>query len=538
LYLNPDVYRERTPPGQQVVDNPDDEGKCPGWTDSLKYLERCAHICGNPVVGNGGHGTKYKDRHLVCAHCYRVERESVAMEVTEENPYRATSMTNDRRNNRLEGQKGPKRVKTADQSNVCHFKFTEKYDDQGRIYINFERRVGQHMHNNHPKPFDNSSIPWPSRLLTQEERTGAQNSMDAQSSKAAGRNFVKTAYNKFINSSKALYLNKRNKKGPAKSADMNDIDRMVANLEKRGDVKFTTLSDTPESMLEGGGQGTVTMSTVKEEDGTVVNTDIKDLPEISNLEENVKLERQQRNLSAAEVLFISIAWTVIPAFRFFLLCPEVIWCDITSHSNNQGFHLLTFSCKTSTGKQVVFLWIWIPNQRRFSFRWVFQHALRVLIPLHHRERVRLIMKDGDAQQRNEVLYALDGIFPNAIEGGCGYHIVTRGWLKNCNFTNMLRKKSQARWSAVAGKIQAWVYSWMKPSYVENMLEYLISKCILLTFVCSAPVLAAADGHAIVIENVLKFLRGHVFVHEKLYLHFLRRKVLTMEAAHGSGHEVS
>ena len=40
LYLNPDAYRERTPPGQQMVENPDDEGKCPGWTDSLKNTLR------------------------------------------------------------------------------------------------------------------------------------------------------------------------------------------------------------------------------------------------------------------------------------------------------------------------------------------------------------------------------------------------------------------------------------------------------------------------------------------------------------------
>ena len=35
----------------------------------------------------------------------------------------------------------------------------------------------------------------------------------------------------------------------------------------------------------------------------------------------------------------------------------------------------------------------------------------------------MIMKDGDPQQRNEILRALLEIFPNAIEGGCGWHIV-------------------------------------------------------------------------------------------------------------------
>ena len=127
-------------------------------------------------------------------------------------------------------------------------------------------------------------------------------------------------------------------------------------------------------------------------------------------------------MTPADVLFIGIGWILIPAFRFFMLCPEVIWCDVTSHSNNKGFHLFSFSCRLSIGKQVVFMWVWIPNQQRFSFRWVFQHAIPNLMPKWLRDRVRFIMKDGDPQQRNEIIYSFDRIFVNAIEGTCGMHI--------------------------------------------------------------------------------------------------------------------
>ena len=36
--------------------------------------------------------------------------------------------------------------------------------------------------------------------------------------------------------------------------------------------------------------------------------------------------------------------------------------------------------------------------------------------------VRFIMKDGDLHQRNEILYAMQDIFCNVIEGACGFHI--------------------------------------------------------------------------------------------------------------------
>ncbi len=104
-----------------------------------------------------------------------------------------------------------------------------------------------------------------------------------------------------------------------------------------------------------------------------------------------------------------------------MLCPQVFWVDVTSHSNNKGFDLLTFSCHTSVGKQYIFFWIFIPNQKCFCFKWVFAHVIPLLITFQIQRRVQ-IMKDGDAQQWNDILKALKEVFPNAIEGGCGWHI--------------------------------------------------------------------------------------------------------------------
>ena len=84
--------------------------------------------------------------------------------------------------------------------------------------------------------------------------------------------------------------------------------------------------------------------------------------------------------------------------------------------------LLTFSCKTSLDRQVVFMWMWIPNKQRLSFCWVFQFAVSKLVPLHARQRIRLLRKDGDPQQRAELMPVIGSIFPLARESGCGWHI--------------------------------------------------------------------------------------------------------------------
>jgi hypothetical protein len=94
---------------------------------------------------------------------------------------------------------------------------------------------------------------------------------------------------------------------------------------------------------------------------------------------------------------------------------------VTSHSNNKGFYpVVTFSSRLSIGKLIVWMWIFIPNQQRFSFRWVFKEALPKLVPKWLRERVLILMKDGDPQQRNKILSAMKSVFVNASEGNVDF----------------------------------------------------------------------------------------------------------------------
>ena len=165
---------------------------------------------------------------------------------------------------------------------------------------------------------------------------------------------------------------------------------------------------------------TVTVCTHKQDDNNITFTEINN----ENLSQRAATERVERQLLPSEGLFIAVAWILKPALCFFMLCPEVVFLDVTSHSNNKGFHLLTFSSRTSIGKQIVWMWIFIPNQQRFSFRWVFQSAIPALLPKWLRDRVTFFMKDTDPQQRNELLGGLKNVFVNATEGTCGFHLST------------------------------------------------------------------------------------------------------------------
>ena len=141
------------------------------------------------------------------------------------------------------------------------------------------------------------------------------------------------------------------------------IDIMMGDFVNSDEISFISLSDVSATdFFDTDAQvnsdktpdDTVTISSFKLSPGDVRYTKIKNNTNLEGLSKQISEEQQERNLSKKDALFIAVAWIVKPAFRLFKLCTEVIWVNVTSHSNNKGFHLLTFSCRMLIGKQVVF----------------------------------------------------------------------------------------------------------------------------------------------------------------------------------------
>ncbi len=146
---------------------------------------------------------------------------------------------------------------------------------------------------------------------------------------------------------------------------MDDIASILNSFKNSKEIHFTTLSDMPVSLMDISGNDvthlslntsscntgnnhnindTVTVSTTKSpNDEEAKNKPVKEIKDLASIEEKVKLEQLERNMKGSDILFISVAWIVMPAFQLFVLCPELIWCDVTLHSNNKGYSLFTFS---------------------------------------------------------------------------------------------------------------------------------------------------------------------------------------------------
>ncbi len=123
-------------------------------------------------------------------------------------------------------------------------------------------------------------------------------------------------------------------------------------MAKSDKISFVSLSDVPiKDYFDVNNTDcdvdTMTISTTKSFTGHVHYEPIDESYEISSFSAQINEERSERCLQKEEALFIAVAWIVKPAFQLFNLCPEVVWVNVTSHSNNKGFHLLTFSSRLS-----------------------------------------------------------------------------------------------------------------------------------------------------------------------------------------------
>jgi hypothetical protein len=121
------------------------------------------------------------------------------------------------------------------------------------------------------------------------------------------------------------------------------------------------------------------------------------------------------------------------------------------------------------------------------------------------------MVDGDPQQRAELSKAILDHMPNAVDGGCGWHIVEQGWKAHgpgkTAVSDLPGKRDKC--NVFKKHVKDWCYSWMTPGGAESDDECSVSKQLLFAYLTSPEVLDACDGQQYVIEQVSTFVQNYV-----------------------------
>lgn len=132
---------------------------------------------------------------------------------------------------------------------------------------------------------------------------------------------------------------------------------------------------------------------LKESDLTMT-TDYNDNDDIESWFNNVSVKRSSNNNEHKNL--ICIAWLnqqqLQVATSFFLNLHIDATHKVCKISNLQ---LLTLSTKDNLGYTIVFLRMWVPNQKEWMFRFVFHHVIPKMIGSQYCRQVKAIISDGD-----------------------------------------------------------------------------------------------------------------------------------------------
>jgi hypothetical protein len=411
-----------------------------------------------------------------------------------------------RRHNARAQSKRTRSCQALASDGICSFHFTVRWDFFG-FYISTSRvGSGCPNHEYHLKG-DLSKLSMPMRLIPHAEKELLQSVADACIGAAVGRNYVFSKLGKFITKAQIAHFASEPSRPSADGLEKSDTDSLLDFFEATEEISYHTLWDMP---LGGGRTALVSCLNLEREKG-FAKINHSDDPDFIEPRESAQICRNNPPVHEEARIFIAVAWANKYDIRTLMLFPEALHPDCTCDSNNTNNHLLTFSCRTSSGKQVVFLRVWLPNQKRSSFRWVFKFVLTSLFDASRFRRTQLIMVDGDPQQRAELSKAISVHMPNAIDGGCGWHIVEQGWKAHGPGKTAVRDVGGKRDkdNLFKKRVKAWLYSWMSPGGVDSEDEHSVSKQLLFSYLASPEVLDACDGQKYVVQQVSTFIREYV-----------------------------
>ncbi len=459
--------------------------------------------CNFGLISNGGGSArqaKNQYRRFVCRDVrnrvntkYATSRKTAIQLAQTGNLLRTSKLINNRSGDRKDGKSKPRRTTTNIGNHSCTFCFTVRWDSLG-LYISLEKSSGCPTHKFHIRSTTSSL---PTRLLGDDERETLGHLAASCCTTGVGQSYLLAKVGRFMSNSKVAYIYDQAASSNQPALDtneagtcrMSEYDHLTRYFEQTKDIAYTVLWDvcavtpaeesttgtagammnvetemvstpTTASSGRGAGHSSFLMSHTKFDNQNSCTKDHSNDPSMIGLREEGLTFRANYNVSHDTKVFLAIAWVFKPELRYFKLFPEVIHVDGTSHSTEKKYELITFSIKTSLGRQVVFLRVWLPDQKRSSFRWLFQHVLAGLVPSNVFQRTRLVMGDGDRQQQAEIEAAIQEYMPNARFGSCGWHIVDRGWRRNGPTTNSFstqRKKKEVQ--IFFRGVRTWIYSW-------------------------------------------------------------------------------
>ena len=103
-------------------------------------------------------------------------------------------------------------------------------------------------------------------------------------------------------------------------------------------------------------------------------------------------------------------WVLPNSKQLFRAYPEVVFIDGTHKTNYENGPHVTMGVKDSKGKIQIIFRAFVPNERAWLFRWLFQVATPSFLGANSCDLVWLQITDGDSQKTSQLDDALKAVF--------------------------------------------------------------------------------------------------------------------------------
>jgi len=283
-------------------------------------------------------------------------------------------------------------LKPLCKENRCKFSFFVSYDNVGFFIV---PGAGKNIHIHHPR-LRSEHINFPSKLIGRDNRKLMEDMSNAHACLGVSKNLLYKATGRLLSRQKIHWLGglcNSLKEIENIDKDLNSTEKMIKYLEKNNFEYMMLVHDQQQDKLF-----------------NEVNIQSNPYTHSINLPDN---EREccftfaHETRGALEVdpdqsLMMGLSWVLKDEVNFFRLYPEVIFCDVIVHVNKDDCPSLTCTGKDSNGKMFTFLQAFLPNEKQWTFRWIFSVVFPNFFSDSILSRVKVIVTDGCPQEFHQI----------------------------------------------------------------------------------------------------------------------------------------
>jgi hypothetical protein len=183
------------------------------------------------------------------------------------------------------------------------------------------------------------------------------------------------------------------------------------------------------------------------------------------------------DLVGSQELLLGLACIYPEEKRIFKLFPRVLKIDAISGANNEKRALLTVTVIDQNGKSHVVFRALLPNERAWTFQWIFQEMLPNKFGPACLHEINVIITDSDSQETSQLDIAVGLYFPKAKRLRCVWRIIDRGMHANGPSNRAASMEKQEEWIIVRKVLVTWMHSWMRSGRCEFKEELDISMAL-------------------------------------------------------------